>query len=71
MSAEQYPALYLALVQLSSVLMPSRVYILLRLHQFTIQARSNTDFFPAAVERAGIKPEQVEEVVFGNVLSAK
>lgn len=25
----------------------------------------------AAVERAGIKPELVEEVVFGNVLSAK
>jgi acetyl-CoA C-acetyltransferase len=27
--------------------------------------------FLAAVERSGIKPEDVEEVFFGNVLSAK
>lgn len=25
----------------------------------------------AAVERAGLKPDQIEEVIFGNVLSAK
>ncbi|KAI9687240.1 MAG: erg10, acetyl-CoA C-acetyltransferase [Bathelium mastoideum] len=32
--------------------------------------RRTADFLQAAVERAGVKPEEVEEVFFGNVLSA-
>lgn len=45
--------------------MPSRVHFLTYFWQLLYL------FFVAAVERAGIKPEDVEEVFYGNVLSAK